>query len=105
MEPSPITTFAPTAFDTVNYRLNYDHSLTPTMLLHLGGAYQTSALDMPSFVAGYNATTQLGLTGPFQPLASRSSAGGRRQLWPAGLRALTARAAWQPSALLVLLPA
>jgi hypothetical protein len=62
---APITTFAPTAFDTVNYRLNYDHSLTPTMLLHLGGAYQSSALDMPALVDNYDVTKELGLTGPF----------------------------------------
>ena len=46
------------------------------MLLHLGGAYQTSALDMPSFVTGYNATTQLGLTGPFTPLGFPIIGGG-----------------------------
>jgi hypothetical protein len=82
---APITTFAPTAFDTVNYRLNYDHSLTPTMLLHLGGAYQTSALDMPSFVTGYNATTQLGLTGPFTPLGFPLIGGGATAALGGGL--------------------
>jgi hypothetical protein len=82
---APITTFAPTAFDTVNYRLNYDHSLTPTMLLHLGGAYQTSALDMPSFVTGYDATAQLGLTGPFQPLGFPIIGGGATAALAGGL--------------------
>jgi len=83
--PSPITTFAPTAFDTINYRLNYDHSLTPTMLLHLGGAYQTSALDMPSFITGYNATTQLGLTGPFTPLGFPIIGGGQTATLAGGM--------------------
>jgi hypothetical protein len=64
--PLPISTLAPTYWDTVNFRLNYDHSLTPTMLLHLGGGYQTSTLNMPSAVDNYNVTTSLGLTGPFQ---------------------------------------
>ena len=83
--PSPITTFAPTAFDTINYRLNYDHSLTPTMLLHLGGAYQSSALDMPSFITGYNATTQLGLTGPFTPLGFPIIGGGQTATLAGGM--------------------
>jgi hypothetical protein len=67
--PLPISTLAPTYWDTVNYRLNYDQTLRPTVLLHLGGGYQTSTLNMPSAVSNYNVTTQLGLAGPFQPLA------------------------------------
>ncbi|MCU1335206.1 MAG: Cna B-type protein [Bryobacterales bacterium] len=65
--PSPVTTFAATYFDTVNYRLNYDHSLTPTMLLHLGMGYQQSVLNMPSLLTNYDVTKELGLKGPFEP--------------------------------------
>lgn len=50
-----------------NYRLNYDRTITPTMLLHLGVGYQDATIGQLPFSANtpYNATTALGLQGPF----------------------------------------
>jgi hypothetical protein len=67
--PTLLSDLLPTNWPTYSYRLNYDQTLTPTVLLHVGGGYVKNSLSMPSAVTGYNATTQLGLTGPFTPLA------------------------------------
>ncbi|HLI85165.1 MAG TPA: TonB-dependent receptor [Bryobacteraceae bacterium] len=67
--PQPISTFSASYFDTYNQRLNYDYTLRPTMLLHLGIGYQTSTLNMPAYVQNYNPSTELGLNGPFLPYA------------------------------------
>ncbi|HSP68539.1 MAG TPA: carboxypeptidase regulatory-like domain-containing protein, partial [Bryobacteraceae bacterium] len=50
-----------------NYRLNYDRTITPTMLLHLGVGYQDATIGQLPFEANtpYDATTALGLKGPF----------------------------------------
>ena len=63
--PSLISNLAPTDWNTIDYRLNYDHTLTPTLLLHLGGAYVDSRLDMPTPYCCFNNAKELGLTGPF----------------------------------------
>ncbi|MBZ5677834.1 MAG: TonB-dependent receptor [Acidobacteriia bacterium] len=63
--PSLISVLAPTDWNTINYRLNYDQTLTPTLLLHLGGAYVDSRLDMPTPYCCFNNAKELGLTGPF----------------------------------------
>jgi hypothetical protein len=73
--PTLISLLSPTDWNTVNYRLNYDQTIRPTVLLHLGGAYVSSKLDMPSAITGYNATTGIGLTGPFVPLGFPAFAG------------------------------
>ena len=73
--PTLISVLAPTDWNTVNYRLNYDHTLRPTLLLHLGGAYVDSRLDMPTPYCCYNVTTGLGLNGPFIPHAFPAFAG------------------------------
>jgi len=65
--PQPISTFAATSFITKTYRLNYDYTVTPTMLLHLGGGFVDSVLNMPSYTTDYDVTKQLGLKGPFEP--------------------------------------
>jgi len=67
--PTLLSNLLPTDWPTYSYRLNYDQTVTPTVLLHVGGGFVKSSLSMPSAVTGYNATTQLGLTGPFTPLA------------------------------------
>jgi hypothetical protein len=67
--PTLLSDLLPTDWPTYSYRLNYDQTLTPTVLLHVGGGFVKSSLSMPSAVTGYNATQQLGLTGPFTPLA------------------------------------
>jgi hypothetical protein len=67
--PTLLSDLLPTSWPTYSYRLNYDHTLKPNLLLHLGAGYVKSSLSMPSAVTGYNVTTNLGLTGPFTPLA------------------------------------
>jgi hypothetical protein len=42
-------------------RLNYDHTLTPTLLLHLGAGYDTDYLGRPSVTPDFDACGQLGL--------------------------------------------
>ena len=42
-------------------RLNYDRTLTPTLLLHLGGGYDQDYLGRPSVTPNYDACGQLGL--------------------------------------------
>ncbi len=63
--PTLISVLAPTDWNTINYRLNYDQTLSPTLLLHIGGAYVDSRLDMPTPFCCFNNTKELGLTGPF----------------------------------------
>jgi hypothetical protein len=67
--PTLISVLAPTDWNTKNYRLNYDQTLSPTLLLHLGGAYVDSRLDMPTPYCCYDTAKELGLTGPFTPWA------------------------------------
>lgn len=66
--PTLISAQLPSEFVTTSNRLNYDHTLTPTLLLHMGGAFVKSSLSMPAAVTGYDATKELGLKGPFTPL-------------------------------------
>jgi len=42
-------------------RLNYDHTITPTLLLHLGAGYDADYLGRPSVTPDYDACGQLGL--------------------------------------------
>jgi len=44
-----------------NLRLNYDHTLQPTLLLHLGAGYNSDDLGRPVVTPVYNACTNLGL--------------------------------------------
>ena len=66
--PDPLTTALGT-FDTAPlYRLNYDHTLSPSLLLHLGAGYRSNYFLVPSVttkgqITNYNADTQLGLKG------------------------------------------
>ncbi len=59
--PAPLTGSQPRAINSNTYRVNYDETLTPTMLLHFGaGLMDTHIYDhSPSF----NPVTELGLTG------------------------------------------
>ncbi len=66
--PTLLSNFLPTNWPTTSNRLNYDQTIRPTLLLHLGGSFVKSSLSMPPAVTGYNATTGIGLTGPFTPL-------------------------------------
>ena len=61
--PNEITAARGTFFHYKVFRLNYDYTLTPTMLLHLGGGYnQINAFDDAPFL-NFNAQQQLGLPG------------------------------------------
>ncbi len=42
-------------------RLNYDHTITPTLLLHLGVGYDSDNLGRPSLIPNYDSCGQLGL--------------------------------------------
>lgn len=42
-------------------RLNYDHTITPTLLLHLGAGYNSDDLGRPLVTPNYNACSNLGL--------------------------------------------
>lgn len=66
--PTLLSNFLPTNWPTTSNRLNYDQTLKPTLLLHLGGAFVKSSLSMPAAVRGYDATAGIGLKGPFTPL-------------------------------------
>ena len=67
--PQPISAATGTFIDSHIERLSFDYSLTPTMLLHLGAGYQDNFLDSPSETTPYDVTAQLGLKGPFTPIA------------------------------------
>jgi hypothetical protein len=59
--PQPISgTFGGGIYDH-RERLNYDRSVTPTMLLHLGSSYDQNYLGRPSVTPDYDACGQLGL--------------------------------------------
>jgi len=45
-------------------RLNYDRTVTPTLLLHLGAGYDTDYLGRPSVTPDYDACANLGLCSP-----------------------------------------
>ena len=66
--PDPITEALGTFQNAPLYRLNYDHSLSPTMLLHLGAGYRSNYFLVPSVtrsgeLTNYDAEAQLGLHG------------------------------------------
>jgi hypothetical protein len=66
--PDPIITALGTFTNTSTERLNYDYTVTPSFLLHLGGGYQQVNFDVPNVNAAgalpnYNACQQVGLCG------------------------------------------
>jgi hypothetical protein len=61
--PSPITADRGSFIGGPVYRLNYDLTLSPTMLLHVGVGYQQNNFFDDAPALNYNAATQLGLTG------------------------------------------
>jgi hypothetical protein len=65
--PQPISEASSTRFYGHRYTLNYDYTVTPTILLHLGGGYQDSGLTTFAQTTNYDPTKELGLKGPFQP--------------------------------------
>lgn len=63
--PTLITSGTKSEWLNANYRLNYDVTLKPTLLLHLGAGFQESTIGQVNFTQNYNATTELGIPGPF----------------------------------------
>src|SRR5206468_4215842 len=66
--PDPITEILGTFQHAPLYRLNYDHTVTPTILLHLGAGYRSNYFFVPSVttkgqITNYNAEKELGLRG------------------------------------------
>src|SRR5688572_14045110 len=84
--PDPLTTALGTFQHAPLYRLNYDHTLTPRLLLHLGAGYRSNYFFVPSVtregtLTNYNAEKELGLiggieTGFFPPMSSTIAANG-----------------------------
>jgi hypothetical protein len=73
--PQPISQATLTQYDSHTYRLNYDNSLTPTLLLHTGIGYMDNFNRSPTATTDFNPTTQLGLQGPFTPYSFPSISG------------------------------
>ncbi len=73
--PQPISQATLTHYDSHTYRVNYDYTLTPTLLLHLGVGYMDNFNDSPVATTNFNPTTQLGLQGPFTPASFPSISG------------------------------
>jgi hypothetical protein len=65
--PQPISEASSTRFSGHRYTLNYDYSVTPTILVRFGAGYQDSDLYPYAPTTGYDPTKELGLKGPFQP--------------------------------------
>ncbi len=61
--PSPITESRGSYIGGPVERLNYDYTVTPTMLVHLGVGYQQNDFFDNAPVLDYNAAATLGLTG------------------------------------------
>ena len=83
--PDPLATNLGTFQNAPLYRLNYDYTLSPTMLLHFGAGYRSNYFFVPTVneegqVPNYNASAALGLNGAiinmFFPPFSGLCAGG-----------------------------
>ncbi|HEY7337233.1 MAG TPA: TonB-dependent receptor [Bryobacteraceae bacterium] len=66
--PDPLTGALGTFQNAPLYRLNYDYTLTPTLLLHFGAGYRSNYFLVPSVtskgdITNYNALQELGLQG------------------------------------------
>jgi len=73
--PQPISQGTQTHYDSHIWRLNYDNTLTPTLLLHVGVGYADNFNRNQTETQNFNPTTQLGLQGPFTPYAFPSVSG------------------------------
>ncbi|MCU1337839.1 MAG: Cna B-type protein [Bryobacterales bacterium] len=73
--PQPISQGTVTDYVAHVWRVNYDHTLTPALLLHLGVGYADNFNRALTATTDFNPTTQLGLQGPFTPLAFPSISG------------------------------
>jgi hypothetical protein len=90
--PNPITAAIGTFIKAHTQRLNYDYTVTPTVLFHLGAGYQDNNFNDDAPTLDYNQEASLGLKGAttarlFPALQNLSNAqGGVKNLGPAGNR-------------------
>jgi hypothetical protein len=63
--PQPISSDTGTDIRGNTSRLSYDRTLSPTLLLHMGGGFAQNNLGQPAVTPDYDACGQLGLCGPF----------------------------------------
>ena len=61
--PIPITQGRGTYIYSQTERVNFDHSLTPTLLVHLGAGYTDDDFHAPAPISNYDAPKELGLRG------------------------------------------
>jgi len=59
--PEPISDSFGGAIYAHREHMNYDHTITPTLLLHLGAGFDFDDLGRPAVVGNYNSCTGLGL--------------------------------------------
>ena len=59
--PEPVSYTFGGAIFTHRERLNYDHTISPTVLLHLGAGFDADDLGRPSVIQNYDICGQLGL--------------------------------------------
>jgi len=91
--PDPLTEALGTFQNAPLYRLNYDYSLSSTMLLHFGGGYRSNYFLVPSVtttgeITNYDALKELGLKGGIEykwfpnitGMLSTSGAGGMKNI-------------------------
>ena len=105
--PEPLTTALGTFQNAPLYRLNYDHTLSPSLLLHLGAGYRSNYFFVPSVtpdgeIRNYNAEQELGLhgsieTGFFPPMSSTIAANGTGGMKNIGSSAATNNITQSPS--------
>ena len=105
--PEPLTTALGTFQNAPLYRLNYDHTLSPTLLLHLGAGYRSNYFFVPSVtpdgeIRNYNAEQELGLrgsieTGFFPPMSTTIATNGTGGMKNFGSSAATNNITQSPS--------
>src|SRR5207302_6009362 len=61
--PFPITSSVPRDYSSDTYRINYDHSITPTMLGHVGIGLVRTIIFQPG--TDYDVVSELGLRGTY----------------------------------------
>lgn len=92
--PQPIDTTSSTYITSNTERLNFDYTLTPTMLLHIGAGYQSTEFKYEPPTKGYDVFGQLGIKGAtrgpdndgrfptFNAMTGGNSSGGMNAMGP-----------------------
>jgi hypothetical protein len=92
--PTPITTALGSFITSRLYRVNYEQTLSPTLLLHFGGGFQDVDFDDHAPISFYDAEKELGLKGQtttrmFPSFQNMTNAqGGMKNMGPASNRNL-----------------